>query len=267
MSYMVEPNKFLLVDAGHTAIKLATLDRLGDPVTLYYRDPTGDFRAQLRTLLKDLSPLVAIGCLPNASPIAEQLETILKTEVQYWERLRSEIAFECHEFTLKNGYSDPSSLGSDRWYAALGALKNIKKAPLVIAQLGTATTVDVVKKISEGVFVFEGGHIVQGFEMMLGKLVEEIPSLQRVPGHIVPIPQSTADAIRTGACEAQIGVILRTIQKLGLPTQTQIAIGGGASLELLPVLSEVFPSAMIKSDWVLEGLALKAYQIRGELDG
>jgi len=136
---------------------------------------------------------------------------------------------------VHNAYADPARLGVDRWLAIVGAVALYGK-PIVIWDLGTATTLDAV----DGHGKHLGGMILPGPETMLRALRRDTrltvpPSLDSagsVPGG------STAECIRNGVFAAQVGALnqfLRTVSAT-VSSEPTLVVTGGAAPDLLPSL-------------------------------
>ena len=63
---------------------------------------------------------------------------------------------------LKVSYDDSSSLGSDRFFAMLGAMEHFPKKPLLVIDIGSAMTFDVINE--EG--YHQGGLIMPGLGVL-----------------------------------------------------------------------------------------------------
>ena len=149
---------------------------------------------------------------------------------------------------ITNRYDEPTRLGSDRWCALIAA-GNISAGPTIVANAGTALTVDALTTQKE----FIGGLIVPGVRLMLHSLSTGTALAHASHGEFNTFPTSTLDAIYSGAIHAALGSIERMAALL---TQREnrgvscIMSGGGASA-LLPHLS--MPVREVKH-LVLQGL-------------
>jgi len=112
---------------------------------------------------------------------------------------------------VRNGYEEPATLGVDRWLAIVGAVSRHGK-PLVIWDLGTATTLDAVDDSGQHL----GGLILPGPGTMLNSLTRDTklrvpPVLEYVP----PAPGlTTSEGINRGVLAAQVGALkqfMRTV--------------------------------------------------------
>ncbi len=134
---------------------------------------------------------------------------------------------------VKNCYSDPTKLGSDRW-AGLVAAHRLQQGPVVVANAGTALTVDALTANGE----FLGGLIVPGIELMMRALTTSTAHAHALQGQYAAFPVNTLDAIYSGAINAAVGSIERIASLLSAragSTATFIISGGTANL-LVPYL-------------------------------
>ncbi len=125
---------------------------------------------------------------------------------------------------------NPAQLGSD---LVIGAVAGIQKygAPLIIIDMGTATTVSVIDKNKN----FLGGPIIPGAIVSLDSLVSRTSQLPRInlepPKHV--IGRNTIDCMKSGILYGQAacldGVIERIEEELGYET-TVVATGGLAKV-------------------------------------
>lgn len=159
------------------------------------------------------------------------------------------IAYQCG---VRNYYTDPSLLGSDRWAALIAAWKRQKQGCLVV-DAGTAMTVDALSDTGE----FLGGIIVPGFELMKRTLATNTTALQNQEGKFSEFPDNTADAIHSGTVHALAGTVERLSElfSITLGHIPECIVSGGASQQLM---SELNMDASVVDDLVLEGLILIA---------
>jgi type III pantothenate kinase len=131
---------------------------------------------------------------------------------------------------LPLGYDDPGELGADRVANALGAIDRYG-APVIVVDLGTATTMEVVSAAGELV----GGAIAPGVGIALAALRHHAPHLPPValtpPGDDDPVvATTTATALRSGVLwgagalvDGLVGQAWRTVGPCPV-----VATGGGA---------------------------------------
>lgn len=144
----------------------------------------------------------------------------------------------------------PSQVGSDRIVIAVAALAYYK-GPLILMDLGTATTVEVVEP--ENVYI--GGVIFPGVKISLDALTSRAAQLPGIsldkPKHV--IGKNTADCMRSGmmyGTAAMIdGLVERIEEELGHPC-TLIATGGMAQF-ITPLCKR---EIILEKDLLLKGL-------------
>ncbi len=153
---------------------------------------------------------------------------------------------------VKNGYADPAQLGSDRW-AALVAAHRLQHAPVVVVNAGTALTVDALTEHGE----FLGGLIVPGIKLMMRALTTGTAHAHALQGEFAAFPVNTLDAIYSGAINAAVGSIERSVAGLSARegSTASCIVSGGAARVLLPYLGA---SAIEVKHLVLEGLVALA---------
>ena len=135
---------------------------------------------------------------------------------------------------VRNGYTQPGQLGSDRWAALVGAWHLINGECLVV-NCGTATTIDALSGQGE----FMGGLILPGVDLMLSSLCDTTAQLMTSrhehllsgnPGEYVPFPKNTADAMFSGVIQASCGAIQRQHALLDNDSAPVVLSGGAAEV-------------------------------------
>ena len=155
---------------------------------------------------------------------------------------------------LKTGLNiqvdSPSQVGSDRIVIAGAALAEYT-APLILMDLGTATTIEAVEPEN----VYMGGVIIPGVRTSLDALVNKAAQL---PGISLDQPKkvigtNTVDCLRSGMMYGTAamldGIIDRMEEELG-HTSTLIATGGMAQF-VTPLCKH---SIILEKDLLLKGL-------------
>ncbi len=152
---------------------------------------------------------------------------------------------------VRNGYLEPAQLGADRW-AALIAARHLTAGPALAVNAGTAVTIDALTQEGE----FLGGLIVPGLDLMASALARGTAELPRVAGSITLFPETTADAIASGAMQAVCGAIERMERALAeRGSEPQIILSGGAAQLIRTHLGR---PAHLVPNLVLEGLRMIA---------
>src|SRR5450759_670497 len=133
---------------------------------------------------------------------------------------------------VRNGYSNPSQLGSDRW-AALIAAWHLVQGKCLMVNSGTAITIDTLSGQGE----FLGGLILPGVELMQRSLVAATDQLKSAQGAYMPFPLNSADALYSGAIQASCGAIERQYTLLN-DASAPVVLSGGAAGLLQPYLNQ-----------------------------
>lgn len=144
---------------------------------------------------------------------------------------------------LKNGYTEPTTLGVDRWAAMIGARAQFSGA-LCVVDSGTATTVDAVDQ--NGRFI--GGAILPGIYTMRRSLGKYTAALFAADGDISPFSDNTASGIAGGTGYASVGAIERLIdeaEKAVGPLTTVVTGGEAGVLESLLTRTAVFDPLLV----------------------
>ncbi len=144
----------------------------------------------------------------------------------------------------------PSQVGSDRIVAAVAALSEYT-APLVLIDMGTATTIEVVEPEN----TYLGGVIFPGVMVSLDSLTSRAAQLPGInldkPKHV--IGKNTVDCMRSGMMYGTAsmldGIIDRIAQELG-HSSTIVATGGMAQF-ITPLCKH---EIILEKDLLLKGL-------------
>lgn len=140
---------------------------------------------------------------------------------------------------VSNGYESPEKLGVDRWLAIVGAVSRHGK-PVVVWDLGTATTIDAVDEYGNHI----GGMIYPGPATMLRSLGRD--TKLKVPDDLsgagIAAGRSTAACISNGVLAAQLGALNQFMRACpeSMGQDPKLVITGGAAGELIPALDFPF---------------------------
>lgn len=110
---------------------------------------------------------------------------------------------------LQLKYANPKEIGADRITAAIGAQAYYKDANIIIVDMGTATTVDILTSRRE----FLGGAILPGVNMSMQALAQGTAQLPNVE---IGVPEracgtNTAEAIQSGLYYGALGAVKELI--------------------------------------------------------
>jgi len=147
---------------------------------------------------------------------------------------------------LKISYDDSSSLGSDRFFAMLGASTLYPKNPLLVIDIGSAMTFDVI----DGDGIHQGGLIMPG----LGALRTSFSKFETtdVSTSIDALASNTTDAWKSGTQAMLISSINDQIVKFNdMFSDGIVTICGGLVSE---IKNELPKPVQIFDNLVLDGL-------------
>ncbi len=159
------------------------------------------------------------------------------------------LSAEPEAFGVRNGYTQPTRLGVDRWLALVGAYA-LSPEPACIVDCGSAITIDLLAEHGKHL----GGVILPGIAMMERALMSET--------HIAPhdaslaptfAAQDTGTAIYSGAILAASGLAEHAYDSLAAKAgvQPRLIVTGGAAPLLLGTLH---PAWIHEPDLVLLGM-------------
>ena len=222
----------LLIDAGNTRIKWATVGRAqapaGGPIWLQQ----GSVSHADLPALKPAWAVLPISRIVVSNVAGEQighaLEALLAGCVTGIKLERFTATGE--RAGVKNAYRQPTQLGSDRFASAIGAHALFPLRALLVVTCGTATTIDAVSH--DGTFI--GGMILPGLQLMaqsLAKNTAQLPQVAESLGVQQLFADNTDQAIASGCINAQVGAILRAHETLVKMQHHPVSciISGGAA--------------------------------------
>ncbi|MDN2674378.1 type III pantothenate kinase [Janthinobacterium sp. SUN026] len=225
----------LLIDAGNTRIKWALV--AADSAAGDWLASGAVTHAQIDTLAAQWASL-AIGeaLLSNVAGavIGARLRAMLPVVARDFVSLPQLAG-------LKNGYRMPSQLGCDRFAAAIGAHALAPGQAVIVANCGTATTIDAIT--ADGVFL--GGMILPGLGLMASSLARNTAQLPQIASDaLLPagFADNTDDAILSGCLAAQAGAIERAVRMHGAGA---CLLSGGAASRIAPALALAVPLHLV----------------------
>lgn len=245
----------LAVDIGNANIVLGVID--GKKIVFQgtvHTDTTktsDEYCISLKTIL-DLSG-VKLECIEGAiiSSVVPQVLNAIKNAILKLTGKTSLVVGPGLKTGLKIHIENPSNIGSDLVVGCVAALRE-HRAPLIVIDMGAATTMTVVDK--DGALA--GGSIIPGVNLSMEALTQKtalLPGLQ-LDQPKRAIGRNTADCMRSGimlgsACLID-GLIERMEEELGYPA-TVVATGGIAK-HILPLCRRTI---IYDKDLLLKGLA------------
>lgn len=238
----------LTVDCGNTLIKFGIFD--GDSLVNVYKIKTlinkssDEYAKQIKDLIKDQDFTGAI-----ISSVVPLLTFELKSAIKRAFNISALVVDRNLKTKLPLKIDSPTELGTDFVCSAVGALKKYK-APLVIADLGTATKMSVIDK--RGAFI--GGMITSGMRVNLVGLVSNTAQLIETPieapKHIVS--RNTKECIQSGIVYGQAFMISEFARRMEkeLGYELERVLTGGFS----DVIKDQVVCFRFEPNLILEGL-------------
>lgn len=250
----------LTVDVGNTTIQCGLFE--GEKLALQFRRSTNSklssdelglfFRDVLALNNFDYKAVERIACCSVVPAINHSLSNCFR-KYFFKEALFIQTGIKTG---LKIKYANPREIGADRIAGAIGAVHAAASSGgaknLIVVDMGTATTVDVITKNNE----YLGGAILPGASMSVHALSEgtaQLPSVEVVQPKNV-CGSSTIEAIQSGVFYGQAGAIRELVSKMEEKVfggERAFVIGTGG-------FSRSFESAglfdLVLPDLVLQGL-------------
>ncbi len=176
----------LVIDIGNTRTKVAVFED----------DNMIDFCAEELVTLPFLKDFFTKYPIDNS--IISSVSFGKREISNFLEKKSNFIEFDASTYTgLKIDYETPYTLGKDRIAAAIGALELVPGSNLLVIDIGSCITFDLVTQDS----TFHGGNIAPGFYMRIKAMHDYTAKLpivkQRIPTGF--IGKNTKDAVLFGA--------------------------------------------------------------------
>ncbi|HNT35065.1 MAG TPA: type III pantothenate kinase, partial [bacterium] len=246
-------NSLIAIDVGNTNIALGLFTPEGE-LTHTYRLVTDRWRTADEIQVLWTPFLQHAGADPDfvlSSVVPPATRELVRAVHKYYSKgVYCVIPTELNAMPVK--LHRPEELGPDRLVNAVAG-RDLYGPPLIIVDLGTATTYEIVSEQGE----YIGGAICPGLHISAQALFEKTALLQRV--EVVPPPsaigKSTIECLQVGlfyGLVAQVEGLVERMQK-ALPHRAKvIATGGYAEL-----LRDQTPSVdIIDPDLTLKGLQI-----------
>lgn len=186
----------LTIDRGNTAIKGALWASDGTIIAADKADESMS-AGELADALRRRAGLEMFGAAVYCSVVTSDRADDLATLQPMCRRLVDLDA--STPMPIKIAYRTPETLGADRIAAALGAVSLAgADRPLLVSDIGTAVTYDLVKPGP----VYVGGNIAPGMHMRLRALAaftDALPAVDPENGEVPMWGDATAEAMRSGA--------------------------------------------------------------------
>jgi len=246
----------LLIEIGNSKLKASQLhlDAKGDITGMHY---LGSYVVKDFCHHPNLEEIGDVDQIVYANVGGEQNYHHVKALARKLRVRYQQVSSPTHAFGVTNSYHMPKKLGIDRWLAYLAAYKEAN-APVVVIDIGTAMTVDLV----DGSGTHLGGWITPGFRLMNLALTEHT-ALVRSGGHHgeeLSFGTQTKECVQNGCRAALAGTVLYAIEKAKTQfngVQPILYLTGGGTNHLPP---EIIKLGIYRPHLVLEGLALYVKQ-------
>jgi len=148
--------------------------------------------------------------------------------------------------SLTLSYEDPSKLGTDRFVAMLGAIKHFPDKPLLVIDIGSAITFDVIDKNG----LHQGGLIMPGISALRGSF-EKFKTSDLSLG-LTGLASNTDDAWRFGTHAMMVSAINCQIKSFqSIFSDGVVSVCGGMAKDIKKELPE---SIEFFENLVLDGL-------------
>ena len=248
---------FIAIDAGNTNIVIGVLDE--DSVLLSCRLKTDRFKTsdEYAVILYELLQIHGIERESLEGGIISTVVPSLKQVLQ--DAVHAVTGRQCMIVGpgLKNGLKiridNPAQLGSDLAAEAVAAASEFP-GPILIFDMGTATTVSVVDK--KGSYI--GGMIVPGVEVSLEALyarTAQLPHITLADGPKGVIGTNTNDCIVNGVIYGTAAMIDGIIERLTeeLQDQPKVIAVGELCEQIVPYCKK---DILLDNDLLLKGLRI-----------
>jgi len=242
----------LVLDVGNTAVKWACFDNGGQGTTGRFVYRAGDIGALADVAWSCLQPAEEVLI---ASVAGQEAETALVAWfTAHWQVQPVFMHTTAYARGVTNAYTEPETLGIDRW-AALVAAHHAYPGAVCVVDCGTAVTLDLVT--AEG--IHHGGLILPGIGLMQQLLSQKTAQLQlsEMRQAISPLAVDTAAGIISGAAYMAAAAIDHSVADMRAQKGADIDIvltGGDAGLVLSLLRGRVHHVV----DLVLRGIILLA---------
>ena len=245
----------LLVDIGNTRVKWATL-RGGQQGRMHAEAHEGSglaLRALVRSAPRDVGRVVVV------SVVDEALSHVLDAAARRRFGVTPEyVRSSARAHGVMNGYRESWRLGADRWVSTVGAHALASGRTAVVANVGTALTIDAVSASGR----HRGGAIIPGPATMVESLLNGTHGIRRRAAGGLAQSRSmfatdTASALAAGSMFAAAAFVDRAFAEARreLGGRPLLILTGGAA----PALQRHLKSpAREVPDLVLRGLAVFA---------
>lgn len=247
----------LAVDIGNTNIVFGCVDRNGN-IVVFERISTNHYAtsAEYASLIKNIMEMNSFRCSDIDDAIMSSVVPSVTNTVKEAIRKLFNVEVMIVGPGVKTGLNilidNPRQLGSDQAVDAVAAI-NKYPVPLIIIDMGTATTISVVDRNKN----YLGGLIMTGMGVAADALIQRTAQLPKIDFELPPniIGRNTIDCMKSGALYSNAcaidGIIERIEEEMGEPC-TAVATGG-----LAPVVVPLCRRNIIADgDLLINGLSI-----------
>ena len=246
----------LLVDQGNSRVKLLFCNDDVDTGQLIEIDNNqldqinvilakkGITEHTLITAQTDCSPIMVSSVAPSSE--RNHLEYVLNQQFNATVEWITTTAYVSIEgVLLRNAYIKTDALGVDRWVALAGAVSCFPNKDIIVADFGTATTLDLLRADGQHM----GGWIVPGLGAAQDLMQRRLSQLY-TPHYVSGVGQqkvsekwlgrSTSTAIDMGLLQMQAGLLDRFLMQtisMGI-VKPKVLLTGGQVNSLLPLFTK-----------------------------
>jgi len=242
----------LLVDIGNSAVKWCTLsadDQLSSMEHHYYPINSSALKF-FNELWVDLAKpkKIIVACVAKNNvwqALQQSCEDLWSLDVERMGSPKKACG-------LTNAYEDVERLGSDRWFAMLGAFNEQATATSsLVVGCGSAITLDIID--SEG--LHQGGYILPGLAMMKRSLVVDTANVSvdsELSNPSLLPATTTAGCVDAGILLSAVKLIEAVFEEQSLHNNVRCYLSGGDATLIADLLSIKY---VIMPNLVLRGLA------------
>jgi type III pantothenate kinase len=215
---MNEPTRaWLSVDIGNTNIVLGLHDADDGAVAHSWRVATDlrrtedEYAVLFRLLEEDDRAPEAVWIGACVCSVVPALTPVVARAVERVHGVKPLVLDGNTKLNIRNRYRNPQEVGADRLADAAGAFDRYG-APVIIVDLGTATTLEVVSSSGD----YLGGCILPGLDATADALYRSTAKLPRIsvemPSNV--LGRTTLESIRSGLFYGAIGGIDSLVERL-----------------------------------------------------
>lgn len=242
----------LLLDVGNTAVKWASITNAGPDSPERFVHRAGNIAALADAAWSRLQPADKVLI---ASVAGKDKDTALADWfLAHWRLQPVFLHATASACGVTNAYTDPETLGVDRWAAMLAAHREYP-GNVCVVDCGTAVTLDLVTAVGG----HRGGLILPGLEILQQQLLQNTAQL-RMSG-MRPVTTPLADTTTAGVSAGAVYLLAAAIDRCVADMRAEqgagidIVVTGGDAGRILPLLQG---NAYHAENLVLSGIAMLA---------